>query len=107
MEVVYPKGCDSPRRRTEFLYGLQEKLRVLHNVFSKWLHEGLTIEEYNALSKKFQGKYSYVKQLSKVDWDKFHGEDFTPRSDKICQGICVQRAELKKSVQWSVDVGDI
>ena len=107
MAITYPTNCDTPRRKTELLYNAQEDLRLLHNVFSKWLHEGLTVEEYRKLPKKFQGKYPYIVKLLKADWNRFQKEDFTPRSNKICQGIGAQRAELKKSGQWSIDIGDI
>lgn len=107
MPLTYPDTCDSPRRKTELLYRAQEDLRLLHNVFSKWLHEGLSKEEFGKLPKKLQGKYPYTKQLPKADWDKFQKEDFTSRSDKICQAICVQRTELKKSTAFIIDIGEI
>lgn len=104
--MKYPLDCDSPRRRTEFLYRAQEELRLLHNAFSKWLHEGLTKEQYGLLPEIVKSKYLYVSKLPKLEWDRFQEEDFTPRSDRICQEICVQRALLKKSL-WSVDLGDM
>lgn len=107
MALIYPATCDSPRRKTEFLYRAQELLRLVHNGFSEWLHEGLTKEQYNLFPEKIKTKYSYTDKLSKADWDKFQKEDFTPRSDKIGQEICVQRAELKKSTAFSIDIGDI
>lgn len=102
----YPPNCDSSRRRTEFLYRAQEVLRLLHNIFSKWLHEGLTEEEYNLLPRGMRNEYSYVPKLSEANFAKFKDEVFAPKSDKICQEICVQRALLKSS-NWFVDLGDI
>lgn len=107
MALIYPVNCDSPRRKTELLYSSQELLRLLHNAFSKWLHEGLTKEQYSLFPDKIKTRYPYIAKLPKADWDKFQKEDFTPRSDKICQEICVQRAELKKSTAFSIDVGEI
>ena len=106
MGIKYPTDCNMPRRKTEFLYKAQENLRLLHNVFSKWLHKGLAEEEYNRLPEKIRNKYSYVSKLSEADFAKFKDEVFTPKSDKICQEICVQRALLKSS-DWSIDLGDI
>lgn len=105
--MKYPIDCNIPRRKTEFLYKAQEELRLLHNVFSKWLHKGLTTEEYEKLPKKFRDKYFYIKKLPQIDWDRFQKEDFNSRSDKICQEICMQRAEFKKSTQWPIDIGEI
>lgn len=107
MALIYPAICDSPGRKTELLYRAQELLRLVHNGFSKWLHEGLTEGEYSEFPIKVKTKYPYIAELPKADWDKFQKEDFAPRSDKICQEICVQRAELKRSTRWSIDIGDI
>jgi hypothetical protein len=149
MAFNYPEDCDSPRRKAEFLYKAQEELRILHNIFSKWLHEGLTSEEYDELPFKIKEKYPYnlseylitkrykkpiiaigaseectnfeekrgdfemedikssVKTLPQAEWDKFQKEEFTLRSNKICQEICVQRAEFKKSTQRPIDIGAI
>lgn len=104
--MKYPEDCNSPRRRTEFLYKAQEELRILHNVFSKWLHEGLTQKEYDLISREIKNKYPYISKLSNADFAKFKDEIFTPKSDRICQKICVQRALLKTS-NWLVDIGDI
>lgn len=104
--MKYPEDCNTARRRTEFLYKAQEELRLLHNVFSKWLNEGLTEKEYNLFPKRIKNEYSYVPKLSEIDFAKFKDEIFTPKSDKICQEICVQRALLKTS-NWFVDLGDI
>lgn len=154
MALTYSTTCNSPRRKTEFLYRAQEELRLLHNIFSKWLHEGLTEAEYAQIPLKLKEKYPFkehivwyelipeedhrevaiagdqiieadiinqpevalhpecyrrldVPRLLKSVWDKFQKEDFNSRSDKICQEICVQRVELKKSTEWSIDIGDV
>lgn len=106
-KIEYPVDCVLPADKTEYLYRAQEVLRSLHNVFSEWLHKGLTKEQYNLIPETFKSKYPYVAKLPKLEWDKFQEEDFTPRSDRICQEICVQRAEFKRSIRWSVDLGGI
>lgn len=106
--MKYPINCNTARRKTEYLYKAQEELRLLHNVFSQWHHKGkLTPDQYNSLPKVFREKYIYVSNLPELALDKFMKEDFTPRSNRICQEICVQRAELKKSSEWHVDVGEV
>lgn len=107
MAITYPLDCDTPRKRTEYVYRAQELLRRVHNGFSKWFHEGLTEVQYNLFPLKVKNKYPYVPQISQEDWDRFKQEDFEPRSNKVCQAICVQRAYLKESVEWTIDVGDI
>lgn len=104
--MKYPEDCNTARRRTEFLYKAQEELRLLHNVFSKWLHKGLAEGEYNQLPEKIRNKYPYISKLSEADFAKFKKEIFTPKSDKICQEICVQRALLKIS-NWAVNIEEI
>lgn len=108
MAINYPVNCDSSRKKTEFLYKAQEDLRLLHNIFSKWLHEGLTRKEYEGIPDILKKKYPFVDlKLSKINWDRFQKEDFTSRSNKICQEICVQRAVLKSSTAWPIDIGAI
>ena len=107
MAIKYPDGCNTPRRKTEYLYKAQEELRILHSIFSKWLHEGLSKDEQGQISESIRVKYPYCEKLSKVDWDRFKDEEFTPKSNAICQEICVQRTDLKKSTEWLVDIGAI
>ena len=107
MTIRYPIECADTGKRTEYLYRAQELLRKLHNSFSEWLHKGLDKNQYDKFPEKIKAKYPYVAQLSQETWRRFQNEDFTPRSDKICQEICVQRAELKKSTAFTIDIGEI
>lgn len=106
--IVYPEDCNTPGKRTEYLYRAQELLRDLHNYFSEWSHEGGKIKvQYDTIPKALKDKYPHRPELSETDLKKFMEEDFTPRSNKICQEICIQRASLKSSTAWSIDIGDI
>jgi len=108
MTIKYPTNCDSPSKRTEYLYRAQELLRELHNYFSDWSHKGeLTETQHETLPKTISAKYPHESKLSETDIKKFMDEDFTPRSDKICQEICIQRALLKSSSAWFIDIGEI
>ena len=104
--MLYPLACDSARKKTEYLYKAQEELRNLHNIFSKWLHEGLSKEEYEQIPEGIRVKYPYCEKLSDFDFENFKDEEFTPKSNAICQEICVQRAELKHS-NWAVNLEGI
>ena len=161
MTMEYPLTCDSARKKTEYLYKAQEELRILHNIFSKWLHEGLSKEEYEQIPEGIRVKYPYdvynewiepvistgepaiaynewsepvistsgpaiagdgeiqfdtvfepviLKEgywgLSEANFSKFKNEIFNPKSNAICQEICVQRAELKHS-NWAVNLEEI
>lgn len=107
MAINYPVDCDSPRKKTEWLYRAQELLRLLHNVFSKWLREGLTQVQYDKLPQKVKNRYPYKPQLTLQDWNKFYRKDFRPRNDKICTQMNIQRAQLKESTVWNIKVEDI
>lgn len=107
MAIKYPVDCDSPRKKTEWLYRAQELLRLLHNIFGKWYREGLTQVQYDKLPQKIKDKYSYKVQLAESKWKQFLNEDFEPRSQKISNQICVQREQLKQSNTWSIEVGNV
>lgn len=46
-ELTFPMACDTPQKRLQFTCRAQEKLRYLHNVMSKWTHDGITQAEYD------------------------------------------------------------
>lgn len=107
MALKYPIDCITPAERTEYCYRAQELLRLMHNCFSKWYRESLTQIQYGELPQKLKTKYPYGAKLIQKDWDKFLKEDFLTRSDTICTGINIQRAEMKKSTTWDIKVEDI
>jgi hypothetical protein len=93
--------------RIEYCYRSQELLRLLHNVFSKWLHDGLTEVQYDQLPAKVRNKYPYKAKLTAEDWDKFRTEDFEARSNKIGTEIVKQKDLLKQSVRWDIKIEDV
>lgn len=107
MAISYPVDCDSPRKKTEWLYRAQELLRLIHNGFSKWYHEGLTQTQYDKFPQKVKLKYPYKTQIVEEVFSQFITDDFMPRSNKICTQINIQRRLLKESIVWTIDVGDI
>jgi hypothetical protein len=123
MAVVYPEDCNEPSERLEWLYRAQELLRYLHNLFAHWYRHEITLAQYDnppfpdvdeqgrtllrVTFEKLKSKYPYKSQLTQEDWGKFVREDFQPRSDKICDQIGVQKAMLKISSTWLVEVEDI
>jgi hypothetical protein len=125
MAITYPAGCDSPAQKTEFLYACQEILRHIHNLMSYWLHNDITMGQYNnpplggisvpaelqsIVNSAFtylKNKYPYKVRLTMDDWDKFIKEDFTPRTDRICTQINIQRQLLKNSTMYEVKLSNM
>lgn len=123
MAITYPSDCDTPAKKTEWLYAAQELLRHIHNLFSYWFHNPITQAQYDspplptvpsnlrpAVKMAFaylKNKYPFKAQLTQVDWDKFIDGDFTPKSRKISGQIGIQRALLKNSIVWTINVGEI
>ena len=123
MAIIYPVDCDTPAKKTEWLYAAQELLRHIHNFFSYWHHNQITQVQYDnpplpnvplllrpmvkTAFTYLKNKYPFKVQLAQADWDKFIEEDFTPRSRKISGQIGIQRAALKNSIEWTIKVNDI
>ena len=123
MAITYPIDCDTSAKKTEWIYAAQELLRHIHNLFSYWLHNSITQAQYNnpplpvvpenlrpmvrTAFTYLKSKYPFKVQLTQMDWDKFIDEDFTPRSRKISGQIGIQRALLKNSVKWTINIGEI
>ena len=123
MAIKYPVDCDSPRRKTEYLYAAQELLRYIQNLMAYWYREGITRVQYDnppllnvpsalqpvvhRIFTYLKNKYPFTPKLSQEAWDRFYREDFEPRSNKIIAQIGIQRAQLKASVAWEVRVEDI
>ena len=123
MATVYPAGCNTPAERTEFLYACQEILRHVHNLMSYWLHNDITQAQYNnpplpevpaalrsrvrAGFAKLKTKYPFNVRLLESEFQQFVNEDFEPRQNRISEQIGIQRAELRSSVTYDVDVDDM
>ena len=106
-EIKFPLLCITAAQKTAWLYRAQEKLRDLHNVFVKWREDELSKEEYDALPLMIKGAYPRVTRLSLETQKRFLKEEFDPRSEKISHEIATQRAVLKKSTRWNMDIGEI
>lgn len=105
--IKYPLLCITAAQKTAWLYRAQEKLQNLHNVFVKWREDELTSAEWNALPSRIKLIYPPVNRISADTQKKFLEEEFMPRSERICNQITTQRAILKSSTKWNMDVGEI
>ena len=123
MVITYPGGCNTPTKKTEWLYAAQERLRHVHNLFGHWFKNPITQAQYDnpplpdipdalkpAVRRAFtylKNKYPYKPQLTREDLDKFQREDFQPRADKIVTQILIQRRSFKQSTTWDIEVESI
>jgi hypothetical protein len=105
--MQYPVDCVTSGDKVEYLYAAQEKLRLLHNVFSVWCKDGLSEQQYDKLPAAIKSKYPYTAKLSEADFKKFIAEDMETRSQKLFDGIALMREELKLSTRWEIAVEDI
>jgi len=133
MAITYPIDCDTPRKRTEWLYRAQEKLRNIHNGMYVIKQYGITAQQWQnginlsafeechgdetvVMPDILKAKYypDYVIEdppgtfrISEETMQMFIKEDFTPRQMRIGDQVCIQRALLKISAVWDMDAGEI
>lgn len=84
--MKYPVNCTTPAERTEFCYRAQELLRQLHNQAGKKFREG---------------------KITKAQWESFLKNKFELLSQKICEGININRELLKQSTKYLIDLEKI
>lgn len=84
--MKYPVTCKTSADRTEFCYRAQELLRLLHNAIGREYREG---------------------RIIKIQWEMFLDKKFEPLSQRICEGINVNRELLFKSTKYLIDLEKI
>ncbi len=83
MALKYPIDCITPTERTEYCYRAQELLRL----------------ERNAKSQDFKKE-----KITKEEWRTYLIEEFESRQAKIVHAILENRAALKTSTRWAIDI---
>lgn len=83
--IKYPGDCLTPSEKTEFCYRAQELLRLEHNIMGKKYKEG---------------------EITEIEWKEFLEDKFEPLSQKICEGININRELLKNSTKYFIDLED-
>jgi len=86
MAIEYPQDCTTPAERTEYSYRAQELLRLDHNTKSQDFKDS---------------------KISKSEWDTYKADTFEPKQATVIGEILKQRALLKASTKWNIDIGDI
>ncbi|MCK5581953.1 MAG: hypothetical protein KAJ18_11855, partial [Candidatus Omnitrophica bacterium] len=85
-QIKYPQDAINKHDKTEFAYIAQEKLRLEHNAKGKDYRDGIITES---------------------QWKAYLENRFNPKQLKISEAILEQRALLKNSKRWTVDLDDL
>ncbi len=86
MVLTFPGDCTTPADRTEYCYRAQELLRL----------------DRNAKSEDFKEE-----KISESEWRTYLTNIFEPKQETIVTEILKQRALLKASTEWIIDIGTI
>ena len=86
MAIIFPQDCTTPAERTEYCYRAQELLRLDHNAKGADFKDG---------------------KINENEWIDYKENTFMPKSDEIVKNLLEQRALLKKSNKWNIDIGNI
>jgi len=105
MPLSFPVDCDTPRRRVEYCYLAQDKLRLLHNVMGQWYREGIPRNLWGRLPPKVRNRYPYTpSKLTIAQWKDFHDVVFERLTNIITDQLLRHRDMLKDSTQWTIDL---
>ena len=90
MPITYPVDCTTAGHRSEYLYRLQEKLRLRHNNKGAQLAAG---------------------DITQAEYDDWLTNTWTPRSNRVSDAILRQRKKMKGqdgtyTPEWEPDVTD-
>lgn len=73
MAITFPPDCTTAGDRTEYLYRLQEKLRLEHNANGQAVRDG---------------------EITEADWQAYLADTFAPRSERIVAALLRQRKSM-------------
>jgi len=106
----FPENCTTNMQRYQYTCKAQDELKTLHNVFAKWLNDGISRAEYDAIPISITKDYYYKAKLPKEDWDKFYKE-WKNRLNNVLEELCTQRARTEDDYAelsvWTIDIGAI
>lgn len=107
MPLNWPVDCTTPRRRVEFCYCAQEKLRKLHNFMHAWRTSGKTEAQWDNLPTKVKNRYPYSEFLTDAQMADFRDTIFTIIEKKVIAKLLVNRQFLLDSIEWTPDLDEI
>jgi len=73
----------------------------------RWYREGLTQNQWDKFPQKIKNRYPYQAQLPQADWKDFEMNVFERIDNVIISALLQNRALLKSSTTWQIDVEDI
>lgn len=103
---------------------MQEKLRLLHNLFRDWRKFGLTRDQYDngyapeqapkvfsseaiKIPAKLKALYPYKPRLTEAEQADFILKRWRPMNQKVSEQIGVQRKQFFTSTAWEPDLDNI
>ena len=106
----FPENCTTNMQRYQYTCKAQDELKTLHNVFAKWLNDGISRAEYDGIAVSITKDFPFKDKLPKEQWDKFY-LDWKLKLNVVLEELCTQRAktenEYAKLKIWAVDPGDL
>ncbi len=104
--ITFPGDCNTPAKRTEYAYRVQEMLRLLHNVMGSWFKTGISKDTWDKLPLKIRSRYPFKAQLTLAEWRDFL-RLFETKSNSVVDSIIQQRKLLEESATWNINIEDI
>jgi hypothetical protein len=122
MALSFPVDCLTPEDRTLYLYRAQELLRVFFNNVGLWHTQGLTQQQFDddivgflndlgatGVRDTLAGMYTFSVgvKLTDAEWSDFITDVYDPIANRVFYAITIQRALLKASTTWTVNLDDL
>ena len=114
--MQYPIGCDTTRKRIEYVIRLVELVRRIHILFGLWYRQPITEAQYNNQLSQMPDKietwvrnnYPYKPQLTKSDWDGFV-DIYKSKTVTLLKQRNIHFELLRTVTAWDndADIGDI
>lgn len=103
----FPATCDTPRKRLEFAYAMNAKLRKLHNAMGRWYKDGLTQTQYDKLPAKIRSVIAYTPNITKAQFRDYQHNKHPIYEKLVLDFINQSKAVMEDSTTWVVDVNDV
>ena len=85
-KVKYPSGVNDNQKKIEYLYNVEEALRVQHNAKGKDFKDGV---------------------ISKQEWEDYKKNEFEAKREHIINDMVKAKTAMQKSKKHNIDLDDI
>ena len=103
MKITFPINCTTEASRMAWCYRAEEKLRLIHNAFSRWWDTGLTLVQHNKFPANIKSRYPYIERISTDTRRDFLLNIYSPLEDAIALEMGKAIDESRASVFWTPD----